>query len=200
MLRNDLASQNITFIARPLLYALRLTKRIKRRLRGLWLKFQLKALGASVGKRLSADRGVQMTTAPGAGWHIGDRVSLGAGVILSVGKEANLTIGNDVRIMHYTMIGVEHSISIGDRVQIAEHTSIRDHDHDMSRPSMHGAAVVCSAVSIGEDAWIGRGVAVLKGSQIGAGAVIGANAVARGDIPKDAIAVGIPARVIRIRR
>jgi serine acetyltransferase len=200
MLRNDLASPNITLVARPLLYALRLTERIRRRLRGWWLKFQLKALGASVGKRLSADRGVQMTTATGARWHIGDRVSLGAGVILSVGKEANLTIGNDVRIMHYTMIGVEHSISIGDRVQIAEHSSIRDHDHDTSRPSMHGAAVICSAVSIGEDAWIGRGVAVLKGSQVGAGAVIGANAVARGEIPKDAIAVGVPARVIRMRR
>jgi acetyltransferase-like isoleucine patch superfamily enzyme len=196
----DLNSPKITLVARPLLYAIRLARRLNSRIRGLWLKLQLKAAGASVGKRLSADRGVRLTTSCGARWNIGDRVSFGAGVILSVGKEASLTIGDDVVIMHYTMIGAEHSISIGDRAQVAEHCSIRDHDHDVSQSSMHGAAVVCSAVSIGEDAWIGRGVAVLKGSQVGAGAVIGANAVARGEIPQDAIAVGIPARVIRMRR
>ena len=200
MLSKDLNFPNVTLVARPLLYAMRLARRVNSRIRGLWLKLQLKAAGASVGKRLSVDRGVRLTTSRSARWNIGDRVSFGAGVILSVGKEASLTIGDDVLIMHYTMIGAEKSISIGDRTQVAEHCSIRDHDHDISQSSMHRAAVVCSAVSIGDDAWIGRGVAVLKGSQIGAGAVIGANAVARGEIPQDAIAVGIPARVIRMRR
>jgi len=196
----NLASQNIMLAGYSFLYTLRLAKRINGRLRGLWLKLQLKAIGASVGKRLSVEPGVRMTASRGARWHIGDRVSLGAGVVLSVGKEAKLTIGNDVRIMHYTLVGVEHSVSIGNRVQIAEHCSIRDHDHDISQPSMHAAAVVCLPVSIGEDAWIGRGVALLKGSHVGAGAVVGANAVARGEIPHDAIAVGVPARVIRMRR
>ena len=200
MLSKDLNSPNITLVARPLLYALRLARRVNHRIRGLWIKLQLKAAGGSVGKRLSAGHGVRLITSCGARWTIGDRVSLGAGVVLSVGKEASLTIGDNVLIMHYTMIGAEHSISIGDRAQVAEHCSIRDHDHDLSQSSMHGAAVVCSAVSIGEDAWIGRGVAVLRGSQVGSGAVIGANAVARGEIPQDAIAVGIPARVIRMRR
>jgi len=182
-----------------LFYALRLGARINGRLRGLWLKVRLAAVGAQVGKRLSAGRGVQISTAPGARWHIGDRVSLGAGVILSVAKGASLTIGDDVRITHYTLIGAEDSIAIADRAQVGEHSSIRDHEHDASARSMHAAAAVCAPVSIGADSWIGRGVAVLKGSHIGAGAVIGANAVVRGDIPPDAIAAGIPARVIRIR-
>jgi acetyltransferase-like isoleucine patch superfamily enzyme len=187
-------------IARPLLFALHLRARINGRLRGFWLTWRLRADGGHVGKRLSVHRGVQIVTSRGTTWYIGDRVSLGAGVILSVGRGASLTIGNDVRITHYTVVGAEASISIADRVQIGEHSSIRDHDHDASSQSMHTAAVVCSPVSIGEDSWIGRGAAVLKGSCIGAGAVIGANAVVRGDIPRDTVAVGVPARVVRTRR
>jgi acetyltransferase-like isoleucine patch superfamily enzyme len=89
---------------------------------------------------------------------------------------------------------------MADRVQVGEHSSIRDHDHDASALSMHSARLICSPVSIGEDSWIGRGVAVLRGACIEAGAIIGANAVVRGKIPQDGIAVGIPAQVIRIRR
>jgi acetyltransferase-like isoleucine patch superfamily enzyme len=40
---------------------------------------------------------------------------------------------------------------------------------------------------------------VLKGADIGPGAIIGANAVVRGEIPENAVAVGVPARVIRTR-
>jgi serine acetyltransferase len=197
---SNLVPENLARIARPLPHVLRLGARVNGRLRGLRFKLRLRAVGAHVGKRISVDRGVQIITYRDASWHLGDRVSLGAGVILNVGEGASLTIGNDVRITHYTVIGVRDSISIEDRAQIGEHCSIRDHDHDASAPSMHAAALVCSPVSIGEDSWIGRGVAVLKGSRIGAGAVIGANALVRGDIPQDAIAVGIPAHVIRIRR
>jgi acetyltransferase-like isoleucine patch superfamily enzyme len=115
-------------------------------------------------------------------------------------RKAAAVLGNDVRITHYTVIGVEESVSIEDLTQVGEHCSIRDHDHDASARSMHEGSVVCSPVIIGEDSWIGRGVAVLKGSCIGEGAVIGANAVVRGHIPQDAVAVGIPARVVRVRR
>lgn len=180
--------------------ALRLLRRITTRLRGLWLKLCLTADGARVGKRLSVGRGVRVSTTRGARWEIGDRVTLGTGVILSVGKRADIIIGNDVRIMHYTLIGVESSMSIEDRAQIGEQCSIRDHDHDTSAFSMQAAPVICSPVSIGEDSWIGRGVAVLKGSKVGNGAIVGANAVVRGDIPQNAIAVGIPARVVKSRR
>jgi len=45
----------------------------------------------------------------------GDRVSLGVGVMLIVGEGAALSLGNDVRITHYTVIGVEDSVSIEDR-------------------------------------------------------------------------------------
>ncbi|WP_049142189.1 CatB-related O-acetyltransferase [Enterococcus faecium] len=52
---------------------------------------------------------------------------------------------------------------------------------------------------IKNDVWCGANVVVMQGVTIGNGAVIGANAVVTHDIPDYAIAVGIPAKVIRYR-
>jgi acetyltransferase-like isoleucine patch superfamily enzyme len=54
-------------------------------------------------------------------------------------------------------------------------------------------------ILIEDDAWIGFGVIVLDGVHIGSGAVIGAGSVVTRDIPANAIAAGIPAKVIRMR-
>lgn len=53
--------------------------------------------------------------------------------------------------------------------------------------------------AIGNDVWIGHNVTVLAGVNIGTGACIGAGAVVTKDIPPYAIAVGVPARVIKYR-
>lgn len=52
-------------------------------------------------------------------------------------------------------------------------------------------------VEIGNDVWIGANVVIMDGLKIGDGAVIGANAVVTKNIPPYAIAVGIPAKVIK---
>lgn len=54
-------------------------------------------------------------------------------------------------------------------------------------------------VEIGHDVWIGHGVTVLAGKKIGLGACVGAGAVVSRDIPPFAIAVGVPARVVKYR-
>ena len=50
---------------------------------------------------------------------------------------------------------------------------------------------------IGNGVWIGNNVIVKQGVTIGNGAVIGSGAVVTRDIPPYAVAVGVPARVIR---
>lgn len=52
---------------------------------------------------------------------------------------------------------------------------------------------------IGNDVFIGANVTVLDGIHIADGAVIGAGAVVTKDIPPYAIAVGVPARVVKCR-
>jgi acetyltransferase-like isoleucine patch superfamily enzyme len=53
-------------------------------------------------------------------------------------------------------------------------------------------------VVIGERAWLGARVIVLPGATIGKRAVIGAGSVVTSAIPDDAVAVGAPARVVRM--
>lgn len=52
---------------------------------------------------------------------------------------------------------------------------------------------------IGNDVFIGANVTIVDGVKIGDGAVIGAGAVVVKDIPPYAVAVGIPAKVIKYR-
>lgn len=52
---------------------------------------------------------------------------------------------------------------------------------------------------IGHDVFIGVNVTVLDGVSIGNGAVIGAGAVVVNDIPPYAVAVGVPAKVVKYR-
>jgi acetyltransferase-like isoleucine patch superfamily enzyme len=59
--------------------------------------------------------------------------------------------------------------------------------------------IVKTPVRIGPDCWLGVKTSVLRGTRIGRGCVLGAHAVARGDIPDYSIAVGAPARVVRSR-
>lgn len=50
---------------------------------------------------------------------------------------------------------------------------------------------------IGDNVFIGAGAKILGGVTIGSGARIGANAVVLDDVPPNATAVGIPARVVK---
>ena len=54
-------------------------------------------------------------------------------------------------------------------------------------------------VSIGNDVWLAANATVLKGSRISDGAIIGAKGLVKGEIPKNAIAVGVPANVKKYR-
>ena len=52
---------------------------------------------------------------------------------------------------------------------------------------------------IGSNVWIAAKASIVKGVTIGDNAIIGANAVVCRDVPANAIAVGVPARVVRMR-
>jgi acetyltransferase-like isoleucine patch superfamily enzyme len=54
-------------------------------------------------------------------------------------------------------------------------------------------------IFIGNDVWIGAGVIVLPGVNIGNHSVIGAGSIVTKNIPEFAVAVGNPARVIKYR-
>lgn len=112
-----------------------------------------------------------------------------------------ITIGDGVTIHPGSHIGAVDSITIANGVLFASGVYVTDHDHDFSNPEepvIDNQRVLTAPVHIGEFAWLGERVMVLKGVTIGERSIIGAGSVVTADVLPYSIAVGIPARVIRI--
>ena len=107
---------------------------------------------------------------------------------------------------------------IGKFANIASHVRIYASMHPMQQASLHHFSYRSSwyfegetdnqdffdwragqEITIGHDSWIGHGAVIMPGVTIGNGASIGANAVVTRDVGDFAIAVGVPARIIRQR-
>lgn len=131
------------------------------------------------------------------------RLTLGRGVrlmdgsYLCVGPGATLTLGDGVFVGRYSVVVAAGSITIGSHTLIAEHVSIRDSDHSLNRDHRRHDISTVEPVVLGDDVWIAAGARVLRGTRLGDGVVVGANAVVRGDVAAGLVVAGIPARVVK---
>lgn len=98
------------------------------------------------------------------------------------------TIGRNTSFNNYGLGVVIHRRSIiGENCEISHQVTIG------GRGGFYDVPVV------GNDVFIGPGAKLLGPIKVGDGAIIGANAVVLADIPAHAVAVGIPARVVKER-
>jgi acetyltransferase-like isoleucine patch superfamily enzyme len=132
---------------------------------------------------------------------IGPHVSLSAG--MAPGQEmvtdTVITIGDRCLIGRGSHVVGHFSIEIGDDVFTGPYVYITDQNHgyqDLDVPIGRQWPIE-SSVSIGAGSWLGTGVIVLPGAQIGRNVVVGAGSVVTGTLPDHSVAVGSPARVIR---
>lgn len=133
---------------------------------------------------------------------LGDRVHLHQDTIVEVGRGGSVRIGHDTFIQPRCQLSAYvESISIGANVQIGPACAFYPYDHGVAPGQLIAAQPLTSRgpIVIEDDVWLGHGVVVLSGVEIGRGAVIGANSVVTSSIPPGAIAVGAPARVVRLR-
>lgn len=56
-----------------------------------------------------------------------------------------------------------------------------------------------TGVELGSDIWLGANVSVLSGVTVGDGSIVAAGAVVTSAIPDKGVAMGVPAKVVRIR-
>lgn len=113
----------------------------------------------------------------------------------------NIRIGDGVCINNYSIIYGHGGVSIGNDTQIAAHCVVIPANHrysDIVKPiRLQGERR--KGIEIGNNVWIGANCVILDGVHIGDGAVIGAGSVVSSDIPSDAVAFGVPARVHKYR-
>ena len=106
----------------------------------------------------------------------------------------NIHIGKNTVIMPYFKCMSAGQVVIEDDVRIALNVSLITNNHDLYERDI----LTVADVYIKKGAWIGANATVLPGVTVGKYAVIGANSLVNRDIPDYAVAVGNPARVIRM--
>ena len=118
--------------------------------------------------------------------HLGDRVVLGANVII-LSTRAKLYIGDDVMFgPNVTVITGDHRLDIKGRpmISIRDDEKLPENDQD---------------IIIENDVWIGANATILKGVTIHTGSVISAGAVVTKDVEPYTIVGGVPAKTIKKR-
>ncbi|OYU85814.1 MAG: serine acetyltransferase [Burkholderiales bacterium PBB5] len=107
-------------------------------------------------------------------------------ILFAVVLPPSVKVGRDV-VLGYSGLGVviHARCVIGDRVLIGTGVTIG------------GRGTLREVPVIGDDVEIGSGAKILGPIHIGKGAAIGANAVVLTDVPDHAVAVGVPARIVR---
>lgn len=118
---------------------------------------------------------------------------MGEGITLQLGE--NCKIGDNVHIV------ASRQVTVGDNCLFASHIFISDTNHgtgeDDPMTPPDSRPLSANPVSIGNNVWLGEGVAVLPGAKIGDGCIIGAHAVVKGEIPPYTVAVGAPAKPVK---
>jgi acetyltransferase-like isoleucine patch superfamily enzyme len=118
-----------------------------------------------------------------------------------------LVIGDNVVFGYFVHIAATRSVCIGNDVLVGSRVIITDHNHGIYKGAGQSNPVDAPTrrpltpdvqTVVEDNVWIGDGVAILPGSHVGRGSVIGANSVVNGAIPEYCLAAGNPARPIRL--
>ena len=113
-------------------------------------------------------------------------------------NDSIISIGDNVAINNAFSAVAFQNIMIQENVLIGINFAIIDNDgHDLASDKRTTANPKSEAVTIEKNVFIGDNVTILKGVTIGENSVIGFGSIVTNDIPKNVIAAGNPAKVIR---
>lgn len=100
----------------------------------------------------------------------------------------NFHLGYKTDIGAFSYINAKHGVTIEDHVQIGSHCSIY---------SVSTIDEKAGPVKLRKGCRVGSHSVVMPGVTIGENAVVGAHSFVNSDIPDNAVAIGVPARIVR---
>ncbi|HUY68052.1 MAG TPA: acyltransferase [Alphaproteobacteria bacterium] len=159
--------------------------------------------GSKIGARTRFITGDKGTLVAGAGVWMSSDIEIQTDSTVRIGDRTSIqrrcSFNNAVRIGRDCLLAPNVFISSGVHAfHIAPHLPIREQERLIeANPEL--ARGLDRPVWIQDDCWIGINVFIGPGVTIGKGSVIGANACVVRDIEPFAIAVGVPARVVKRR-
>ena len=109
----------------------------------------------------------------------------------------NTHFGNNVYANFNLTLVDDTDIFVGDNVMFGPNVTLATAGHPINPDLRIKAAQFNIPITIGNNVWLGAGVVVMPGVNIGDNSVIGAGSVVTKDIPANVVAVGNPCRVMR---
>jgi len=155
----------------------------------LWRCFDRSPLAANVAFALP----FRQTLANHLFAEAGDDLHLYSGIKIQCGH--NVRMGDNVVVHDGVLLDDRGELVIGDRVSVADEAHLHTHSHDL----VDQGDVTNYRTEIADDARIGYGAMVNAGARVGENAVVGASALVRGDVPAHHVAVGAPARSVKVK-
>ncbi|MGP1719225.1 acyltransferase [Shewanella frigidimarina] len=107
----------------------------------------------------------------------------------------NISFGDNVSIHEFSYVDGLGGVFIGDNVSIAHNSSIISFEHtygELDIPIKYNS-IKNKSIEIASDVWVGCGVRILGGTQIGSRTIIAAGSVVKGNLSNNSIYAGIPA-------
>jgi maltose O-acetyltransferase len=123
----------------------------------------------------------------------GDDCRFFKGITFTYGH--NISVGDNVVVHDDVHLDDRGRLTIGDRVSISDNAHVYSHDHDI----VDQTEVRNYHTVVEDDARVTYDAMVSAGTRIGENAVVGARAVVQGDVPDHHIAVGMPAKSVRVK-
>lgn len=123
----------------------------------------------------------------------GENLRLFKGITMTYGH--NISVGNNTVIHDGVHLDDRGTLTIGNRVSMADAAHVYSHDHDITDQT----AVENFHTIIEDDVRFGYDSMIRAGVHVGENAMIGAKAVLQHDVPAHHVAVGMPAKSITIK-
>lgn len=147
-----------------------------------------------IGRGVAFDVGPEAVVSLGRWSWIGDRSKLRA-------HAGRLEIGAKTVVGQECTFSTYESISLGRECIVADRSMFIDFDHAvmMIETPIRQQGLYSRPVRVGHNVWVGYGASFLRGTTTGNNAIVGTYAVVTKDVPENAVAAGVPARVVRYR-
>jgi maltose O-acetyltransferase len=123
----------------------------------------------------------------------GDGCRFFKGITFTYGH--NISVGDNVVVHDDVHLDDRGRLTLGDRVSISDDVHVYSHDHDI----VDQTAVTNYHTVVEDDARITYDAMVRAGVKVGENAVVGAKATVQGDVPAHHVAVGSPARSVKVK-
>jgi Acetyltransferase (isoleucine patch superfamily) len=124
---------------------------------------------------------------------VGENCRFFKGISFTYGH--NITVGDNVVVHDDVHLDDRGKLTIGDRVSISDGAQVLSHDHDI----VDQTEVEIFHTILEDDARLTYDTLMRAGSKLGENSVVGAKAIVDGDVPAHHVAVGQPAKSVRVK-